>query len=100
VQRQNPIDTVDLTHQGHQFRLAPDDNLPRNLPERLGEPNELNGIPKTVIAPNKDRPVLQVFASPDPLLMSLAGVLDRAGNAILSQARVAKLPCSLEIVSP
>src|SRR3954467_11199804 len=49
VQRQHTINPIDLTHQRQQFRLAPHDNLACDLPQRLGEPDELDGIPKAVI---------------------------------------------------
>ena len=98
VQRQYMVDALDLSYQRQQLRLAPDDYLAGNFSERLGETDELDGIAKSVIAANQHRLLREIFALPNALKMALSGVLDGAGETILTQTSIAELPGLLELV--
>ncbi|TMJ87124.1 MAG: hypothetical protein E6G79_04995 [Alphaproteobacteria bacterium] len=89
VERDRTIDPVDLNQQRQQFGLSPNDHLPRDVSQRLGEADELDRVAKPVITADQHQLVPEILASPNPLMMALPGVLDRPGSAIFAQASVA-----------
>ncbi|MFL6827520.1 MAG: hypothetical protein ACJ8E2_13765, partial [Bradyrhizobium sp.] len=77
VKRYHTIDPVDLVQNCDQFRLPPNDHLPRDVSQRLGEADELDRVAKPVITADQHQLVPEILASPNPLMMALPGVLDR-----------------------
>jgi hypothetical protein len=90
VKRQHPIDTVDPLDEGNQLRLAPDNDLPRDIPQRPGKPDELNGVAQAMIAAHQHCFSAQVLAAPDPLQVTRPIVLAEARSAEVRNIPIAE----------
>lgn len=90
MKRQYPIDTIDPLDEGNQLRLAPDDDFPRDVPQRPGKPDELNGVAQAVIAAHQHCFFAQVLAAPDPLQVTRPLVLTEARTAEVRKIPIAE----------
>jgi hypothetical protein len=97
VKWEHLVHPINPTNQRDQFRLRPYDDLPSDLAQGFGKSDKLDRIAKTVIAANQHTLVAEVLATPYPLKVTFAGMLDRTGLAVLAQAPIAYFPSSLEI---
>jgi hypothetical protein len=100
MKRRQTIDPLHPAEQRDQRRLNPDHNLPRDLAQRLGKSDKLDGVAKSVIAEDQHTLVHEALTPPNALKMPLASAPDRAAFTVLSQTSVTYLPCMLEVVTP
>jgi hypothetical protein len=97
VQWKHMVDAIYLPQQRKEFRLSPNDYLPRDCAQRFGKSDELDRIPQTVIAANQHPLIVEILYPPYALEMTLTRMFVCAGLAVFAQPSIAYIPCALEI---